>query len=579
MLAMISCSPVTALAQFGPVDHEGFLEYQLRLNDGEAMPSEVQQLATWRADFSTYAWRPWIFQFDASLGLTRTSTSQNESKQNGTLTTGGATARLFPHSSFPLRAFFESRDSRVDGDLSNFDLSTTTFGILQQYAPKGGGRFSVDYRQSDNTNLSGLDPRVPRNFVNRTWQFNASKSIGRNDLRLIAINRGVERRAFDESETRNTFNLRHRFRTSPRFFLEDTTFFADERIELDGSDMHRRFLQFNGISTWRPDTEKPLFVTVRALAQGVGSGPSGMDERSQTAILNASANYQMSPRITIAGNAGVTMLDPENDADTTTFFQRVRSSYRSRIFDLGGGEYVFGGTMEVGNRRDRDNGMDTIQDGVLTLNHGYSKLLPLSNHHQLQISFAQQVGSALDTDDREENTLNNSIFLTVDRQNGRTSSYVRLSVSDRRFSGDRDDVFQLANLQVSRRTQVNRFSSWNGSLTIQYSRTVSGALAMTEIDTVSASYSADLSYMRQDLFDVRQLNFRSELRFLSSNFRSDDPFDNRIGEVTDREDKVWRNRLEYRIGRLEMRVLADLREISDQWTSRIFFQIRRYYGQ
>ena len=575
----MSFAPLSALAQFGPLEHDGVLEYQLRVNDGEAMPSDVQQLATWRANFSSYAWRPWMLQLDASLGLTRTSTAQAETSQDGTLVTGGATARLFPRSHFPFRAFFESRDSRVDGELSNVDLSTTTFGFLQQYSPRSGGRFSVDFRQSDNSNLAARDLPEARDFVNQTWQLNASKSIGRNDIRFIAVNRDVERRAFDERETRNTINLRHRFRTSPRFFLEDTTFFADERVQLDGSDMHRRFLQFNGLSTWRPDTEKPLFVTLRALAQGIDSGPDGLEQGSQSAIINAAANYQFTPRLTLAANAGVTMLDPENDDETTTFFQRLRGSYRSNIIDLGSGEYVWGGTLEAGHRRGRDDDTDTIEDGVATLNHSYSKLYQLSNYRQLQISFAQQVSSAVDTDGREDNTLNNSIFLTMDRQNGRTSGYLRLSVSDRRLFGEREDVFQLANFQASRRTQLNRLSSWSGSVTIQYSRNSGGDSPLTETDTNSLSYSADLNYMRQDLFNIRQLTYRSDLRFLSNDFRSDDPLDARIGETVDRDDKVWRNRLEYRVGRLELRLLADLREISDQWMSRIFFQVRRYYGQ
>ena len=572
------------------MQHDGFIEYQYRVNTGEIMPTDTQQLVTWRGNLSTYAWRPWLLQLDASIGLTRTTASQSEIDRDGTLVTGGATASLFPRSHFPFRAFFESRDSRVEGVLADLELSTTTLGFLQQYAPRSGGSYALEYRQSDNDNVSLGGGRAPRSFSNEIWQLTAANTMGRNDFRLTAINRQVDRRVdlpnlqttenrvFDESESRNIVSLRHRFRTSPRFFLEDTTFFADERIRFDGSDMHRRFLQFNGLTTWRPATERPLFVTLRALAQGIDSGPDGLENGSRSVIFNAAANYQLSRGVTIAANAGTSLLDPDTSDRKLSYFQRARSSYRSPILDLAGAEYVWGGTIETGNRRDSNGDDVDVQDAVATLNHSYTKLLSLPGYRQLQLSFAQQVSAAGDTIGREENTLNNSVFLTLDRQNGRTSSYFRLSLTDRRLFGDRDDVFQLANLQASRRTQVDRRKSWDGSITVQYSHNLRDD-PFFGADNESVSYSADIGYSHQDLFNIRMLNFRSRLRLLSNDFQSDDPFDRRIGEVVDRDEVVWRNRLEYRIGRLELRLLADLREVSDQWMSRFFFQVRRYYGE
>ena len=95
---------------------------------------------------------------------------------------------------------------------------------------------------------------------------------------------------------------------------------------------------------------------------------------------------------------------------------------------------------------------------------------------------------------------------------------------------------------------------------------------------MQAQYSVDLRYTERDLFNVDQLNFSSELRLLSSNFRSDNVLDEGIAPETDRDDSNWRNELNYRIGLLEFRLFTDMRRAESRWTSQVFFMVRRYYG-
>jgi len=94
----------------------------------------------------------------------------------------------------------------------------------------------------------------------------------------------------------------------------------------------------------------------------------------------------------------------------------------------------------------------------------------------------------------------------------------------------------------------------------------------------SISYSANLMYRHANLFDVSNLNFTSELRLLSTDFRTDDPLDEGLGMESERSDTVWRNRLLYRIGLLELDLHASLREVNDSLTTRILLKVRRYYG-
>jgi len=99
-----------------------------------------------------------------------------------------------------------------------------------------------------------------------------------------------------------------------------------------------------------------------------------------------------------------------------------------------------------------------------------------------------------------------------------------------------------------------------------------------DMDNSAFTYGVDLTYRERDLFNVERLNFLSELRLLSRQLRSDDIFDREIGTETERSDQVWRNELDYTVGKLELRLLADVREIDNRWMSQVFFRVRRYYG-
>jgi len=570
--------PVFAGAQLAPVDHNGFVEYQYRLSRSEDTDGTQLHLLTWRTQASTYLWQPYLVKLDGTLGLTRSRTSDASNGNTNNIVTGGLAANVFARSRFPFRAFFESRDSRVDGDVFDVDLATRNWGFLQQFSPVGGGRLSVDYRRSESDELRVDGLRENRSFGSSTWQVNGSKATVHNSINLLASIRDLVRDGPMQTEKRKLLNLRHRFRTSPRFFIEDTTFFSDERIGYDQSQTNRRFLQFNGNSNWRPRSSKPLLVIGRVLAQGIDSGPSGFESGSRNVLLAASANYQYSRRVTFAGNLSVRDSEMDAGPDDSAVLQRLRATYRSDGVGLGRLQYLWGGTVEAGNLRDGNQGEDSVQDVTGVFNHGLSRNAVLNGGRQFQFNVTQTLSASADTTDRREQTVVHGAYLTLNRQSGRTSTYFRLSASDRRSFGDRNDTFQLVNLQASSRMQMSKDRSWNGSITLQYGNSSADMPDVRDMDNSSFTYSVDLRYMERDLFDVQRLNFRSELRFLSSNFRSNNVFDERDDPTTDRDDSVWRNELDYRVGLLEFRLLADLRQTDNRWMSQVYFHVRRYYG-
>ena len=85
-------------------------------------------------------------------------------------------------------------------------------------------------------------------------------------------------------------------------------------------------------------------------------------------------------------------------------------------------------------------------------------------------------------------------------------------------------------------------------------------------------------YRHSDLFEVPLLDFTSDLRIQSDDYRSDDPFDIMPGLENDRVSSSWRNQLDYRLGLLQMRASVDLYDSNGTWNTAFIFVVRRYFG-
>ena len=576
-----------ARPQVGPLEVDGFIEYQYRLNAAEDRPSFDSHLGTLRTNLSTYVWRPWIMQVNASLGITKTQSEVTDPQQaalaqhGGTLLTGRLRLDLFRQSRFPFAAYVESQDSRVDGDLPGTDTLTTTYGFVQQYSAVDGGRYLLEYRHIDADSIYEAALLNSRSDRTDMWQAQAQRSFGRNRFEYKAVFNDIARLDIDQTFGRDSHTLQHRFSTGSGLFMEDTLFLSDENTTIGDSAIQRRFLQLNSISTWRPPTERPLLVVVRGLLQGAESGTGASENTSKNLALSGSATYQFSERFLMAANLGAASSDSGRDDDQTTMFQRLRADYRSVEHTLWSGRYRWVGSAEVGNETGMDNVQtdNSVQDVVLRFNHRLSRQFLLNADRRFDISVTQDLATATDTFGVERNTLTHSLFGTLSRQNGRRTSYIRLTATDRRTRGDQEGFAQLVNFQASLNSQVARDESWNGSMTVQFGRIVNLDIGPDATDDQTVSYSADLRYRKANLFDINDLNFTSELRVRSSDFLSEDPFDQATADLRrDRTDADWRNRLNFQVGQLQLRLEANLREIDSHWTGTVFLGVRRYYG-
>lgn len=588
-----------ATAQVGPADIDGFVEYQYRLTKGKGQDSFGTHFGTVFTQLSSYVWQPWIMQVNASLGLTKTRAETPNSgvsasqKRRESFVTGRLNVDILRQSRFPFLAYAETLDSRVDSDVQGLEGVQSTLGFMQRFMPRSGGQFLFEYRRNMterfSDDLSQAASASPLEHSTDRWQARMDKGFGRHRVNYNAVVTDFARSDTLESKNDNRHTLRHRYLRNSSFSLENTFFVSDESIERQSSNVLRVFRQFNSILSWRPEVERPLVITGRALLHDIESGQTGSSQNTQNIWVSGSLTYQPTDHVTLGAAVGSSSqkYDPA-DWQTRTFSQ-LSAQVRSKEYSVLTGRYRSSGAIFLLHEKgslDPDGAAETdelaqdelAQDLSVNLNHTLSKQFQLASGYQLDLNVSQDWTGQENREGERGRILGHRIFGTLSRQRGNSNSYLRVSATDRRQRGLVERNIQLVNLQLSRTTRFDRRRSLGGSLTYQYSNNQLDDINVGSSGSHSTNYSANINYRHADIVNVRDLDFFSELRAQSSEFVSDDPFDeisNNIDET--RSDVDWRNRLIFNVGKLRLRLDANFRQVGDRWSKSIYFRVRRYY--
>jgi len=158
------------------------------------------------------------------------------------------------------------------------------------------------------------------------------------------------------------------------------------------------------------------------------------------------------------------------------------------------------------------------------------------------------------------------------------SRYARFALTDQRSFGDEERAYQLVDLQYSLQGTLTRDSSWNVNASVQYGLRNQTKPPDLINESQSLSYSISAAYRHANLFDVSFLNFSSDFQFQSEDFQSEDPFDPDFDVDRERASSSWRNRLDYRVGLLQLQSDLGLHEVDGKWFASFRLTARRYFG-
>lgn len=572
------------------------LQYSLQHRDGEEQDGYLSQSTTAELNGNTALWRDWFARVDGRLRLTETRTESNDRSTDNSLVTGGGTFSLFPRSRFPFRAFFDRTDSRVDSSIgTDADRQVTNYGLSQRYLAQAGGRYGLDYRRRRIEEL-GFGQRqrsgdeIPRtDVVEEQLDLSAQRRFGRHELaydfnavdterRLSAGDPG--RRGGGTHSSSRTHVLSHQFSPQDnRVSLSNrlsTSWLDNERGVVSGEEERG---QFTSNVNWRPDTVRPSRVNANALWRERADRDSAGETEHRFASLRVRGTYDWTDALTIGGNAS---LSEERDGGVTetTSEQAVDASYRPDGLRLGRFSYDWSGGVSVLNRTNSagvagSQGDEDLQRLAANLGHTLSRRQRIDEHSSVVWRFSQRGQGDVDTVGGSDRSLRHSISGTWNSGAGARRTFVQARLTDNRQFGDSEDTFQLATLQANSSMRLSEVSDFSADLTLQVTRDVDKD---TSPSTVSrdTSTAANLVYRNSRFRDINRLTLRSELSYISDSLLQ--LVDDRNAGEERPEELSWTNRLDYRIGRLDLRTDFELAERGERLEYRLFFTLRRTFG-
>lgn len=559
-----------------PLSHFGYLGYDFSMTQSDAGESQSHAaMANW--NLASYIKEPYIGQYFGGLTLRYDvgSTDQAGDSDRNSLT-GNLTLRMFPMSAFPFELYWLEENQQIEQEEASVVTSRRVLGLVQRYTNKNQlssllrieqNRQEFDDRVEDGAQfgdnfLANLDFSVPWRNWNLSW-----RNLYRSD----------ENSRTDYTVTRMHSILRHNWRPGMHLAMNGFTSYRDTRRErTQGFSSRDRRGEFNNYVTWRPDTNRPLLVSsVFRHIEFLGGEEEFGGMSGGLTTLSGNANYQLTDRVNLLASASGSLLrgDVEDSIRSTAITDGRYQSYPHRW-----GTFSYQWNASMGARwEDLEDEYGSVATGIGRFGHSLDKFFPVAGT-PITVRLSQFVTALEGSDGQSTRILSQSLSLNWNRSSTRRSSILSASLSDNRSKGgggrvgNQDRDLQLATLLFSQTENLSRNSRLSGSVSVQV-RTTSSDPRFEERTTPSGS--ADVTYLNQMLFGVPMFQYRSTLRWYSSNFNTslDDPT-----ESVGTEGLFWDNRLDYRIGRLDLRLLLRLSSVNDIDRNLIYFSVRRNFG-
>lgn len=572
-----------------PVALGGSLAYEFRATRAEREANSQGQLVTATLNANSYIYEPWFATVSGTLGAT-----MGRSRGGGDLTglepgspaelnnsserflTGKGQVNVFPRSRFPFEFHIERSDSRTELGLAPaLDFISQNIGFSQRYRPLVGdyaliGRF--DRREQLGSGFRDTQDQLAGDFTTR-WKFNEAS---------LGLSQSVSRR--ETSGERSTFQSvvgRHVYAPGSALSLNTTVNWTRTDEQLVGYVSDLSVFQWSTVGLWRPESSKlALNGSFRGLLMRDDVGGSAVD--SVSASLGATYEINRNARLNAFGTATSTHSNGEG---TLVFSGSVGAGWQGDTIDLPAGmRYDRYATGTVGGSKgDRESHTSlNAQTG-----HSVSRSWSLGRQSTLSLNGSQSVVAAYsatseDTPDQIgpwSRFLNHSVGTTWTTSADGANAYARLSLGDARELGGANARFRLGNFQISGTWSFDRNSSLSGDLTAQRATQRSGD-AMQAGERVpgsqikSHSASGEITYRHNRLFGVPRLRFTSRLKLAQDVLKQPGV----LATIPDRETRLWENRLDWAIGRLDTQLVFRISEVDARRRTHLMFRVQRSFG-
>lgn len=551
-------------SRLAPIVYSGSVSNTVRTTSSTEKEREYGNLAATTVRASSYVWEPYIVTVDGTVNVGHDFEQDSSSgASNSFVASGTGTINILPLSPIPTSISYTHAESVLDSDTAGVEFSGDQLTISSRARIDDdlniAGFVSADQIDQGEDGVDrGLETSlsVVKNFETSTLTGNARYRV----RDFTAGSPGED----DSSDTLAFTTLTYEFSPLENTRMQSfaTALFSDEQ---DGDDRDRRYsLQSVTTVQWRPD-DRPYTVngSLRGLWEQVDSTGTGLSDTGQSTATLATAtvgiNYPINPRLvanfglnTAYENIGETgagsnaTLGDEGERERISAIGSI--AYESDSYELAGFDWRYNadGAADLGYETD-DGPTESVGVGV---GHTLVRRFDTEMPGPLQLSLSESAGATQTLDETPTVNITHTLALSSSWVDEGTSTFVRLSLTDDRdLIGEDRSEFQLAQFLLSRQASIDLDSFWRANLSLQFSRQT------FEDEGTDTSFTAngEISYNARDVFGVENLDFISELIVTSQGpprvFGREDDDDDSDSLRAD-----WRNRMEYRIGRLLFRL-------------------------
>jgi hypothetical protein len=587
-----------------PITTSGFVSYDLRASHAPGERS-ISQLVTTSLSAGSYIYQPWFATVNGTLGVT-TGRSRQGFDENAAqdpfasqasrdrFMTGNARLDLFPQSRFPFEAHVDRSDSRVDNALaSSLAFRTQNIGFSQRYQPVSRAyslSAGFDRRQQIASGFRDTQNQLVSDFATQ-WKYH-QLSLG------LSYNQ-AQRQATNEQTQFLSLVGRHQYSPFSALSVNTTVNWTktEEQSAADPSDVS--VLQLSSVGLWHRDgSNLTLTGAVHGLLLRDKSTEHSLDNFGLT--LGASQELSKNTRLTASGSATSTA---GSGARGQNFSGSVGAGWQADTIELKGFHYdLFAGANAGGSVTSSsktatstatpvDAGFEISGENetqttlALQLGHTLSHSWPITPQSSLALNGGQTLAVSRNRSSHSDpggvsnlpRTLLQTIAASWNVADDGRSAVARASYSDSMEFGGSQSRFQLANFQLSGNFSFDRNRSLGGDLTLQRATQRSGDLLQPGglgLRTTSAGASGEITYRQQRLFGVLQLRFSSRLKLAQDVLKQAGTFTT----IPDRETRLWENRLDWLVGRLESQLLFRISEIDGKRRNFLMFRMQRSFG-
>ncbi len=557
-----------------PIRWRGVITTELRKARAGATARRTQfmQIANFVAD--SYVWQPWFAQVQGGLGVVASQeragddASDSSARAKSKALTGSGTLSLFPASRFPFLARVESSDSRASDEITASEFTTWKLGLRQTYRDESGNKsYAATYDRNTLTGaqfgrdtvdvLTGSMSRRMEDqslFVNGDWSRNRRGASG------------------DGSEIRRV-GARHGYSDPDALFnVESTASFSDSRMRLfsgtGGLEDRLNFLQLNSFGTWRPEEDHPLFVT--GGARYYESRNRGVvNSETQSLGANAAARYTFDRNLNAFASGTVANSRSQGTPNGLVTTQGAGINYVADPIRFGEFIYVANSGAAFGNQTGPQGGRHNLTGQA---GHGVTRAYTITPEQSVSLNLNQSYGTAVDSVAAASRSIGHgaSIAWRMIADQSMTA-FSAISMGDSRSYGQSPSVFQLANFQASGQVPTGRYSLATANLTVQRTRQELPQLPAASGE--NTLINGGFSIQNTRVFGIRRL------RYLATYTRNDVQFNSRLqgdpNAPRERVSQLFDQRLDYSVGRLDVRLSLRLAEIDGRKNALLFLRISR----